>query len=538
MKNFKNILLSALVLINGLPLPAMALNARTSGSVSNNFLFIENAVDKEYLITPSLLDPRFSGSNTWVKYGTTQVSLGYFGYVGWLTPANYYQDLWIDNSPIDGPFRGSRCYKGTQCPESGFIAGQGTDKNGVYHVQVAPVAGVVGGAYGFASLTDSAYEYFRNMPTGSSETYVFNRCYTSVNYDYSSGERCKDQNSGLWNYINYTLTKRGHLSLESTNAFQELWVASDGTPGIAKDSGYCELGIVDNNDGIICKMVKYNLQQSTNLTASLTFRAYIDTDMLGFTPTATSVKYSGDGSTWYNYNASTIYYNVFKTSGEYIHIFLSKNFLKKLVEAGVSITNSQPFTFGFYNGLTPESGHYQFTPSLQLNIVPKEYGISILSSDNTTSASGSGTIGDSNPIEMSYRVTVSGPRQADTITAQVIGDSATVDGVPYCLFQSAQDGISVPVPAYLQYNSRSGGVIQKRNSCSEAAIEMGDAQWQQTPWDMNNTDDGSYFMTDLKLLFPMNDPRSLFTVTGNNWEGVVSATGEIKVTANWMGVTQ
>lgn len=376
------------------------------------------------------------------------------------------------------------------------------------------------------------------MPTGSSETYVFNRCYTSVNYDYSSGERCKDQNSGLWNYINYTLTKRGHLSLESTNAFQELWVASDGTPGIAKDSGYCELGIVDNNDGIICKMVKYNLQQSTNLTASLTFRAYIDTDMLGFTPTATSVKYSGDGSTWYNYNASTIYYNVFKTSGEYIHIFLSKNFLKKLVEAGVSITNSQPFTFGFYNGLTPESGHYQFTPSLQLNIVPKEYGISILSSDNTTSASGSGTIGDSNPIEMSYRVTVSGPRQADTITAQVIGDSATVDGVPYCLFQSAQDGISVPVPAYLQYNSRSGGVIQKRNSCSEAAIEMGDAQWQQTPWDMNNTDDGSYFMTDLKLLFPMNDPRSLFTVTGNNWEGVVSATGEIKVTANWMGVTQ
>lgn len=122
------------------------------------------------------------------------------------------------------------------------------------------------------------------MPTGSSETYVFNRCYTSVDYDYSSGQRCKDQSKGLWNYVNYTLTKRGHLSLVSTNAFQELWVASDGTPSITKDTGYCELGVVNGEDGVICKMVNYNLQQTANLTASLTFRAYVDTAMLGFTP--------------------------------------------------------------------------------------------------------------------------------------------------------------------------------------------------------------------------------------------------------------
>ncbi|HGY5112138.1 TPA: fimbrial protein, partial [Citrobacter braakii] len=229
--------------------------------------------------------------------------------------------------------------------------------------------------------------------------------------------------------------------------------------------------------------------------------------------------------------------NVFTTSGEYIYIFLSKAFLKNLVDSGISITNSQPFTFGFYNGLTPESGHYQFTPSLQLNIVPKEYGISIVSSDNTASASGSGTIGDAAPIEMDYTVTVSGPRQADSITAQVIGESTTINSVPYCLFTSPQGGLSVPIPAFLQYNSQSGGVVQKRNSCSEAAINMSDAQWQQTPWDANNNDDGSYYATDLKLLFPMNDSRSMLTVSGTDWEGVVSASGEIKVTANWVGVT-
>ena len=84
------------------PVPALALNAISSGSVSNNYLFIENAIDSEYFITPSALDPRFSGSNTWIKYGTSQVSLGYLGFVGWTAPGNYYQDMWIDNSPING----------------------------------------------------------------------------------------------------------------------------------------------------------------------------------------------------------------------------------------------------------------------------------------------------------------------------------------------------------------------------------------------------------------------------------------------------
>ena len=33
------------------PLPVLALKASSSGSVSNNYLFIENAIDGEYFIT-------------------------------------------------------------------------------------------------------------------------------------------------------------------------------------------------------------------------------------------------------------------------------------------------------------------------------------------------------------------------------------------------------------------------------------------------------------------------------------------------------
>ncbi|HDC4616795.1 TPA: fimbrial protein, partial [Enterobacter cloacae] len=73
MKKSANIIIPLLIVGALTPFTAKALTATSSGSVSNNFMFIENAIDGEYFITPSSLDPRFSGSNTWVKYGTSQV---------------------------------------------------------------------------------------------------------------------------------------------------------------------------------------------------------------------------------------------------------------------------------------------------------------------------------------------------------------------------------------------------------------------------------------------------------------------------------
>ena len=59
-----NIIIPLLIVGALTPFTAKALTATSSGSVSNNFMFIENAIDGEYFITPSSLDPRFSGSNT------------------------------------------------------------------------------------------------------------------------------------------------------------------------------------------------------------------------------------------------------------------------------------------------------------------------------------------------------------------------------------------------------------------------------------------------------------------------------------------
>jgi hypothetical protein len=64
---------------------------------------------------------------------------------------------------------------------------------------------------------------------------------------------------------------------------------------------------------------------------------------------------------------------------------------------------------------------------------------------------------------------------------------------------------------------------------------MTNAVWVQTAWNAN-VNDGFFFTTTLKLLFPMDDPHSQFTTNGHDWMGVVNATGDVKVTATWIGV--
>ncbi|MCG8708007.1 fimbrial protein [Brenneria sp. 4F2] len=514
---------------------ALAATAISSGAGSNTYLFIENNIDSEYVITPGALDPRFSGANVWTQYSTNQTSLGYMGYVGWAS-ANTYYDMWIDNSPITEPLRGIRCMtSGSTCPAVGYIVGATSDADGFYHALAG--SSVYNGSYGFASFSDSAYQYFREKSVGSSDSFTLNWCYTTTDYDYAAGVRCKDLTSNAtWYYYRLTTAKVGHLTLNSTGAMSEVWVASDGSPSVNSGSDMCSLGTVGGASGVICKMVSYSLQQSRQVTASLYFRMVLDTATLGFTPAAATVRYSGNGSTWYNYGANTAYSNVFTTSGDYVYVFLSNTFFSNILNNGVAIANNNSlFTFYFTNALTPESGYYQFTASNALSVIPKEYGISIVATDGSANPSASGSIGSGSPIAFDYRVTTSASRQADAITAQVTGNSVTLNGIPYCLFTSEDGEIKVPIPAYLSYVSSTGATVESRNSCSEAAIDITDANWTQTAWNAA-VDDGYYFTTTLRLLFPMNDTRSQYGVNGDEWAGTVSASGEVNVSAIWVGV--
>lgn len=517
--------------------PIQAVSPSNSGSGSNTYLFIENNIDNEYFITPGSRNPRFSGSNVWTRYSTNQRSLGYLGYSNWSYSSRYF-DMWLSDSPITEPFAGIRCMtSGSTCPSTGFIPAEYTDREGFYHTMSN--SSTANGNDGLGSLTLAAFEYFRNKPVGSVDSLVLNLCYTTTNYDYISGIKCRDLESGAnWRYYTVNLTKVGHLTLKSTGAMADIWVASDGSPSISNGGELCEIAVINSTSGIVCKMVSYSLQETSRITSSLKFEMVIDTAALGFSPGSRDIMYSGDGSDWTRYSSSTTYDKVFSTTRNYVYVFLSNAFFLKTLNAGTDLTNKDSlFTFYFDNSNTPQSGYYQFTASNLINIIPKEYGISIQSTDSNSNSKQSGTIGSEKPIAFEYKVTTSSSRQADSITAQVMGDSTTIGGVPYCLFSSVDGNIRVPIPAYLSYTSQFGTTVTERNSCGEAPINMTSANWVQTVWNAS-VDDGFFFTTKLKLLFPMNDSRSMFTTEGHDWMGTVNASGEIRVTATWVGVTR
>ena len=345
----------AIMLLAGwlLAAPAMALTATNDGSGSNTYMFIDNDVDDEYFITTSSLSPRFTGANIWTKYKTNQRSLGYMGNSGW-SYSNRYFDLWIDNSPINQPFLGLRCMStGANCPASGYIPADVLDKDGFYHAMSGN--SVANGYYGAGVLSQSAYEYFRNRPVGTIDSLQLNLCYmdSKADYDFASGVRCKDLPSGgKWVYYTMNLEKVSHLTLNSTGAMAEVWIASDGTPSVNLGSELCQMGVVGSASGIICKMVSYSFQETKTLTTSLDFRMVIDTTLLGFSPSSSDVKYSGDGASWTNFGSISTYNKVFKPSGEYIYVFLSNAFFKKALKAGTDLTNKDElFTFYFDNSV-------------------------------------------------------------------------------------------------------------------------------------------------------------------------------------------
>lgn len=502
---------------------------------TSNVLFIENNIDHEYFITPTIVDPRLSGANNWTKYSYLQSSLGYLGVVAWYD-INELKDMWISNSAINTPFQGIRCVAGIECPTSGYIAPELVSSDGIYHSQVT--IGTTGGGYGFASLAPGFYTYLRDLPVGSPLTFLLNYCSTKIDYNPAIGERCNTTSKYTWAASNFTINKNAHLKLVDTKSLTEIYVTSNGTPSIGLGSANCKIAVVGIENGIVCKVVEYKYQESGGKTPnSMVIYMNFNKALIGFRPADVSVKYSGNLRNWYLWNSRQIYKNVISQDGSGIYVFLSKTFLKELLDHGVVISeSSNMLTFGFDNPIVPESGYYEFTSSNSMVIKPRNYSISIISDAAVYNPYKEGMVGHGKPpIEFNYIVTAAGPRQADKITAQVIGEGMMMDGKNLCVFSSDDNNLKVLFPATLSYTAVNSSYITKSNSCIDPAIELNDALWVETPWDKPDQDGGYFYRTDLKLSFPMDNSISLWSLNGDDWIGTVSAQGNVEVTATWTG---
>lgn len=520
------------------PLPAINMG-------DQKYLFIDNQLDHEYFLSSVNLDPRFTGANVWAKIGQiNQTSLGYMGAGALYMPANSYVDYWLENSPLKNPYQGSRCWAiSALCPSTGYISAEHMDENGSY--KSAIITGEDGGVYMRASFTQNAYEYFARQTVGNTDEFALNVCFTKQEYDPKKGERCKDlpqTADSAWYVLQMKAKKIGHLTLEDTKAYSEIWVASDGTPSLAEDAEFCRYGVVtgglpDQNEGIICKMAKYNYKgDMSQLGPGLRFFMVLDTDALGFTPLPRDMTIQAGKEAWLPYNyEGNIFSNMFVQGSGDVEVLFSKAFFKKILTFGGSTKGKgDVFTFLMKNLVAPQSGFYQFRTSMTVDILPREYSISIKPKDlNKTSIEG--IIGDDRPIEFNYKVTQSAPQKADIVTAQVLGESTVKNGQKYCLFNSDDQKTQVAIPASLSFADEQGATQSEYIGCDESKkMNMTKAAWNVVPWDEQQS--GFFYSTDLKLSFPMNDPVSNFSLTGEDWMGTVHAEGDVKVEAKWIGV--
>ncbi len=505
---------------------------------ANDFLFIENNIDNEYYISPLKTNPRFSGANVWTKYGKqSQDSLGYMGEDSIDALSNSYNDMWIENPIASNPFLGLRCRTiNAGCPSKGYFTPELVDEKGFYKAKNSGGA-VAAGGKGYGTLSMASYQAYRELPVGQSHTSQINFCSTEQEYDPARGERCATTaTKGKWSQADITHTKIGHISLHDTHGASEIWVASDGTPFLIEKPLFCEHSFVKRDAGITCKMLRYDYKKTSDPNTGLKFGMVINTTALNFKPGGSDVLFSGtnNGSDWVKHTSHEHVKDFFQPGTNYVYVFLSQAFFKNLIVHKGSIDNQDDiFTFDFDNSNTPQSGFYQFSTSTKIKVIPREYGVSIRPEEDSKGLK-SGIIGSGKSIDFNYLVTLSSPKMAQTVTAQVRGSVLNKNGQNFCTFQPPDKSYDVLIPAYLSYTKANGSFEKIRNSCGDMPIKITNATWTVLPWASQQS--GYFFSTPLKLSFPMHENISRLTGAGQNWEGTVYAEGDVKVTAEWIGI--
>ncbi|OTG85320.1 hypothetical protein B9T31_12660 [Acinetobacter sp. ANC 4558] len=557
MINYRTLFLGALSAFS-IHHAAHALNPPTSftGGGTNSFIFFENNIDQEYLISAEHLNPRFTGANVWTRYGRDQQdSLGYMGTDTTLRNRNNV-DMWLENSSMLTPFQGIRCRirNNGACPATGFLPAEFIDQFGAYKIRSA--SGDFDGGYARASFGPDAYEYLKELAPGDVHQFIMHYCETTEDYNPSAGGRCKDATTGRWRKTQLNITKDAHIKFIDTRAFSEIWVATDGTPSIAQNSELCRDlvvprgGTADQREGIACKMVQYDLNGPTSAFNNST-HLYMAVDQAALNNMAIAAYdlriNAGGNDDWVRYDADTRVENLMnrmlQSGRHYIEVLFTKSFFKKMLAAEASTSGRRGvFTFAVNNTATPQSGYYQFATNMDIDIIPREYGISIRH-QNQNERVKTGKIGEED-ITFNYVVTQSAPKttganggRADVVKARVLGESTTVRGNSYCLFKSKDEVLQVPIPAYLSYTNSAGQKIEQYSGCNASAtLDLTDANWNAVPWDQQQS--GFFHSTNLDLRFPMNDRVSLFTIDGIDWLGSVRAEGDVEVEATWIGVTR
>lgn len=503
-----------------------------------NFLFIENQEDNNLFVAPTdALDPRLSGANAWTSLkGTRQVSLAYVDN-GYNTDINNWNvDMW-EEGPINQPYINQRCIMSyARCdPNTAEAVNKPAvvDDKGFY--------GLLGAAagWGHAKLSASFFDYLRSMPVGSRLLREMNLCATLVSFNAATGARCKDQASGYWYVRKVEHKKAGHIKFTQTNAISEVTVDSNGNPYVLPGSRGCENYVLNNVSGVLCRFLDYTFIEDGSQTFD---PIYLFTNIkdagLKSAISATDVQVTANMTNWAwnGYDYTTRYLK----NQQSVSLFLSGNFFKQVVRLGLQDRLTRDLiNFNMRNAHAPESGYYEFSGTTEIIIKPRQFSVSILSSEGITNPYREGEIGK-DVLSFQYNISDSGPVSADVLEMILAQDKGTpYQG--YCTFYPADDQepeSAVPIPARLVFDStRYGANYRHPIGCDRVPVDIRTLAIKDSQpahnWVDPNGNPGITRFYLLTLDFDLTDPRAAQTTEGSMWEGERHQSGTLTIKGSW-----
>src|SRR5699024_2400362 len=87
-------------------------------------------------------------------------------------------------------------------------------------------------------------------------------CTTAKDYDVNAGETWSSVGGTVTSH-KFSMVKRGHMRLESTNALQELFVDRSGNPVIGPNSAFSSVGDIGTTSGAHCQLDRYTMEGET-----------------------------------------------------------------------------------------------------------------------------------------------------------------------------------------------------------------------------------------------------------------------------------
>lgn len=522
----------------GLAPPAVGLLPKQS------FLYIENNKnDHVYILNfEAYLENQLGGANAWTEQkGITQFTLAKTSAdMKTRNPSGFNLDMW-ETGPISHPYITQACsIKTANCTNDGKSPEhpQVVDEQGFYGLMNLSVQETA------ARVSPSFLNYLKTMRIGEELNREMNRCVTSEPYDARRGQRCKDMSTGTWSIHRATNIKYAHLKMIPVTGTDTIMVDSAGNPTVMPGSTNCKpyshVTPGRDSNGVLCHIFDYQLEHFSDGGRLTT------TGVIGVRnkyPNPELKPY--DSALYINSSAFVGPHNpiginlIFLKGRSSASVFFTKKYFSEYIKTNSSRPVTETMEFFIKNLIQPDLGDYIIDSSLQIDIKPRRYSVSILSSDGVATPYRNGMIGK-DILSFPYKVVESGPESADRLEITLAQDR----GTPFqgtCTFYPTNivsNRVAVPIEAYLNFNNAS----PVRNAkipigCDQTPVNLREFNIRDSEPKIHWTDpDGSSGITRsylLNLEFDLTGRQAQKTVSGESWEGEVHQSGTLTIKGSW-----